>query len=75
MVSAVCSLCGGGSNIAIGLYSLDIWTCVFYMWVVKSNIVIGVLTGHGQCCVLSMWVVGSNIAIGILDMWSVLCDM
>ena len=59
------------SNIAIGVYVLDMWS-VLCIWVVGLYCTYWTC---GHCCLSDMQVVGSNIAIGlcIMDMWSVLC--
>ena len=66
-----------GSNIAIGLYVLDMWSVLFVMyvggmfkysdWTERTGYVVSVL------CSCGLW--GSNIAIElyILNIWSVLC--
>ena len=49
-----------GSNIVIGLYSLDMWSvlCVLCEWMVGSNIVIGLYS-------LDMWSVLCVLYVGV----------
>ena len=65
-----------GSNIAIGLYVLHLWSelCVPYVSVEVKYSYRSVCTGHVVSVVFHMWVLGFNIAVGlcIIYMWSVL---
>jgi hypothetical protein len=65
------------SNIAVGVYVLDMWSvlCVPCGWWDIIYRYYCTYWTSGQCCVFRKLVLRSNIAIGlyVLDMWSVLC--